>query len=234
MIRKTIFAAIALLLAVPVFAGTGSEQDSQPAVRERYKSGPAENNWFVSVGGGAQMYFGDHDTRLTFKEWVSPAVDVAAGKWFLPWLGARVMYSGFAIRGAAQNGVHSQGTPISGKPWDGYWLENSRFGYFHLHGDVMFNFCNIIWGYKQDRVYSCSPYVGVGLMYVYEDPKVTTPALTGGIFNSFRISPSIDINLDLRANLVSDRFDGETGGRSGEGLVVVSAGITYKFRERGW
>ena len=42
------------------------------------------NNWFVSVGGGAQIYFGDHDKQMDFTDRLSPNLDVAIGKCFTP------------------------------------------------------------------------------------------------------------------------------------------------------
>ena len=58
------------------------------------------NNWFVSVGGGAQMYFGDHDKQVDFADRLSGALDVAVGKWFSPQIGVRLMYSGLQVKGA--------------------------------------------------------------------------------------------------------------------------------------
>lgn len=33
---------------------------------------------------------------------------------------------------------------------------------------------------------------------------------------------------------VNDRFDGEGGGRFGEGNLSATIGLTYKFKQRGW
>lgn len=249
MIRKTAFAAFALLAAAPVFAQVAEPEDTvssdytEEVVYNENKHKVVTNtfwdNWFISVGGGGQLYFGDHDRQLNFGEWISPAFDIAVGKWFSPEVGARLMYSGGAIRGATQasqesNGVHSLGSAIAGKPDYGYWLKNSRFGFFNIHADVLFNLNNIIAGYKEDRIYTISPYIGLGVMRAYKAPVATEFAGTVGLLNSFRVAKGLDINLDFRGALVSDRFDGEFGGRSGEGLLTASVGVTYKFKERGW
>ena len=55
-----------------------------------------------------------------------------------------------------------------------------------------------------------------------------------GILNSFRLNDALDLNLDIRGAYVSDRFDGELGGRWGEGLWSATIGLTYKFKPRGW
>ena len=251
MIRKTISAAFVLLVSVPAFAQTAELKDTladftDEVIYSENKHKVATNtfwdNWFISVGGGGLLYFGDHDRQLQFGEWISPTFDIAVGKWFSPEVGARLMYSGGAIRGATQasqesNGVHSLGSAIAGKPDYGYWLKNSRFGFFNIHADVLFNLNNIIAGYKEDRIYTISPYIGLGVMRAYKAPVATEFAGTVGLFNSFRVAKGLDINLDVRGALVSDRFDGEVGGlrgREGEGLLSVALGVTYKFKERGW
>lgn len=251
MIRKTISAAFVLLVSVPAFAQTAEPKDTladftDEVIYSENKHKVVTNtfwdNWFISVGGGGLLYFGDHDRQLQFGEWISPTFDIAVGKWFSPEVGARLMYSGGAIRGATQasqesNGVHSLGSAIAGKPDYGYWLKNSRFGFFNIHADVLFNLNNIIAGYKEDRIYTISPYIGLGVMRAYKAPVATEFAGTVGLFNSFRVAKGLDINLDVRGALVADRFDGEVGGlrgREGEGLLSVALGVTYKFKERGW
>lgn len=243
MIPKTFLAAGILLAAVPAFAQTAEPGNSSADFtdevtysenKHKVVTNTFWDNWFISVGGGGQIYFGDHDRQLTLGQWISPAFDIAVGKWFSPELGVRLMYSGGALRGASQNGSHSLDSPIKGKPWYGYWLTNSRFGFFHVHADVMLNLNNTIAGYKENRIYTISPYVGIGVMRAYKAPTSTEFAVNAGLFNSFRVAKALDVNLDIRGTMVSDRFDGEFGGRSGEGLLTASVGVTYRFKERGW
>ncbi|MCD8236991.1 MAG: OmpA family protein [Prevotellaceae bacterium] len=192
------------------------------------------NNCFVSVGGGAQMFFSDHNKQLKFGHRFTPALDVAVGKWFTPGFGLRVMYSGLSAKGATQNDAHSNGKPIGDKPWQGYWLKESKFDFFNLHADVMFNFSNLFFGYNEDRVWNCSPYIGLGWGRVWDAPQSKEVTANIGIMNSFRVLPALDLNLDVRGMYVHDRFDGELGGRSGDGLLTVTVGLTYRFKQRGW
>lgn len=60
------------------------------------------------------------------------------------------------------------------------------------------------------------------------------PRDTSGVLNTFRLSTGWDLNLDIRGTLVSDEFDGESGGRSGEGLLAATIGFSYKIKPRGW
>ena len=194
------------------------------------------SNWFISAGGGAQIYFGDHDRQASFGDRLSGALDIAVGKWFSPEIGVRLMYSGLSAKGATQKGhlAHSTGVDVPGKGGNGYWLEKSKFNFFNFQIDAMFNASNIIWGYNEKRVYNLSPYVGLGVMRVSDKPAETAIAGHFGLLNSFRLSSCLDLNLDIRGTLVNDDFDGEPGGRKGEGLLTATLGLTYKFSPRGW
>ncbi len=49
-----------------------------------------------------------------------------------------------------------------------------------------------------------------------------------------RLCSSLDLTLEARCLLVNQRFDGVTGGRTGEGMLSVTAGLAYKFNRRGF
>ncbi|CCY15183.1 uncharacterized protein BN773_01154 [Prevotella sp. CAG:755] len=192
------------------------------------------SNWFVSAGGGVNLYFGDHDKQVKFGKRLAPAVDVAIGKWFTPGIGVRFAYSGLSVKGATQTGIHSTGEEVPGKGGYGYWLTKQKFNYFNFHLDAMFNVSNLLFGYNPNRVYSLSPYVGLGVMKTNDTPKATEIAGHFGLLNSFRLCDALDLNLDIRGTLVSDAFDGENSGRGGEGMLSATVGLTYKFKKRGW
>ena len=236
MIRKTFVAALGLLAAGSVSAQTLETSGNEEYNVDKYKveTNRFWSNWFVSVGGGLNMYMGDHDRQMKFGDRLSPALDVAFGKWFTPGIGVRVMYSGLCISGATQNGSHTNGKPISGKPWQGYWLEEQDFDFFNIHADVMFNMSNLLCGYNEKRIWNCSPYIGVGWAHVWDSPSTREVTMNVGILNSFRITSSLDINLDIRGMLVNDRFDGEVGQAKEDGLLTATVGLTYKFPLRGW
>lgn len=244
MIRKTLIAALALAAAGPVCAQdaqTAQGADATESVEyssDKYKveTNRFWSNWFVSVGGGAQVYFGNHDKQADFGDRLSGALDVAVGKWFTPGIGVRFMYSGLTVKGATQKGAlaHSTGEDVPGKGGNGYWLEKQKFNYFNFHFDALFNLSNLLCGYNEKRVYNLSAYGGLGVMKVSEEPSATDISAHFGLLNSFRLSSALDLNLDLRGTMVNDEFDGEPGGRGGEGMFTATIGLTYKFKPRGW
>lgn len=191
------------------------------------------SNTFISVGGGVQMLFGDHDKQMEFIDRTSPAIDIAFGKWISPEVGVRLMYSGWSLNGATQDATLGD-TPLGNKPWHGYWLYEQKVKFFNLHGEVMFNLTNMLGGYKPNRVWNCSPYIGLGLLRAYNGHTTSEIAANLGIHNAFRLTDALDLNLDIRGTLVNDDFDGERGGRSEEGILSATVGLTYKFKPRGW
>lgn len=188
------------------------------------------SNWFVTAGGGALIFFGDHNKQMKFGDRLSPALDIGFGKWFTPGIGVRFMYSGLTIKGATQNGSHS-----TGKVYDAsQWLEEQKFDFMNIHGDVLFNASNLLCGYNEKRFWSVTPYVGLGWILTWETPRARNFNASIGLINSFRLSSAFDLNLDVRGTATKDEFDGERGGRKEEGLLSVAVGVTYKFPRRTW
>ena len=188
------------------------------------------SNWFVTAGGGALIFFGDHNMQMKFGDRLSPALDIGFGKWFTPGIGVRFMYSGLTIKGATQNGSHS-----TGKVYDAsQWLDEQKFDFMNIHGDVLFNASNLLCGYNEKRFWSVTPYVGLGWILTWETPRARNFNASIGLINSFRLSSAFDLNLDVRGTATKDEFDGERGGRKEEGSLSVTVGVTYKFPRRTW
>lgn len=233
--KKFFLTAIAAIAAMGVSAQEVVEQTMAVAEEETAGVGyDMKSNWFVSVGAGPQMFFGDHDRQRSFGQRISPALDVAVGKWITPAIGLRLMYSGLSAKGATQNGAYSTGEPLDNKPWHGYWLNKSKFDFMNLHVDVMLDLVNIIGGYRPDRVYNLAFYGGVGYGRVWNKPHNESITADLGFFNMFHVTKALDINLDLRLSGFQDDFDGEKGDAAFDGLVSVTAGLTYRFGPRGW
>ena len=223
MIRKFLVVAIVSLAAVSVHAQTESD-----STEVRTNNEEVRNNWFVSASAGPQILFSDHDKQINFGRRISPALDIAVGKWFKPWVGARLMYSGLSVKGATQNGAHTTGEDIKEKPQSGYWLEYQKFNMYHIHADALFDLTNVFDEYNPERFYNCIVYAGIGVAGTGEEPTSTSVAGDFGVLNTFRLNQNWGLNVDFRGILVSDSFDGEEGGRS-EGLLNLTIGVTYTF-----
>src|SRR5690606_12420634 len=124
------------------------------------------DNWFIGAGYGAQFFYGDHNKQMKFGDRLTPAYEFYVGKWFTPGIGVRAAVNGLKNVGVTQNGSHSTGEIYDASQQ----LEKQEFDYLNIHGDVLFNLTNILSGYKEDRVFTISPYVGLGWMFTWDTP----------------------------------------------------------------
>ena len=197
-------------------------------VQDKYQvlTNPFWSNWFFSVGGGAQVLYGNGDKAGKFKDRISPVLNVAIGKWFTPGLGLRLQYSGLEAKGFTydKTAPYVTGNELG----DGYYKQ--KWNMANFHGDVLFNLSNMLCGYNEDRIYSFIPYVGAGLAVSWSEPREKNLGINAGLINRFRLSPALDLNVELRGLLMKNAF----GGASKEGMGGVTVGVTYKFKKRGW
>ena len=228
------------LLAFALMAGVTFAQTAdveEEVIYEKNKQKVITNtfwdNWFVQLGGGAQIYFGDHNKQLDLVDRLALGLDAGFGKWFSPQIGVRAMISGLTIKGGTHADIHrvSADEYIVGAP---HYLWEQKFNFYNIHADVLFNMSNILCGYKEKRVWNCSPYLGLGWMATWESPRTREVSFNFGIFNAIRLSEKFDFNIDIRSTMVKDSFDGESGGRKEEGLLTATLGFSYKFKKRGW
>ena len=110
------------------------------------------DNWFVSAGGGVQVYFGADDSHGSLGKRFAPALDISAGKWITPSVGVRMQYSGLKAKGWS-NGLspYSEGKADS----DGFYKE--KFNTMNIHGDFLWNISNAIGGERIDRFWNFVP-----------------------------------------------------------------------------
>lgn len=209
------------------------------------------NNWFITVGGGGQIFFGDLDKYLELGDRITPALDISVGKWFTPGLGLQVSYSGLKLKGIALND-------------DAHFVTNnvinqselrdlndfkSRFGnknpfeqdtkFFNIHIDGMLNLSNLLCGYSETRVWNVIPYVGVGLIRTFDQgTRGNTVSFNGGLINKFRLGSRVDLNLTIKGAIMDDKFDNEVSGpkenNSFDGLLGATLGLTFKLGKQGW
>ena len=155
-------------------------------------------------------YVGDYDKHARFGDRISITGEVSGGKWITPVLGTRVQISG----------LHSAGKDAKGN------TESWNFMLYHI--DALVNVMNWWCDVNEARTYSAIPLIGVGIANA-PGKKVTTAAFTVGLLNRFKVSEHLDINIEIKGNLVGDRLDGCATGKNGEGAATLTAGFAYNF-----
>lgn len=181
------------------------------------------SNWEISAGGGVSYTAWDKwgfSGQGDFGDNIGWTAELSATKWFNPIVGARLQIVAGKLK--ASNDLHDK--------WSSNWM--------HPHIDGVINLSNWIGGYREDRVFYAKMVTGMGVSIVdMGDGSSAGLAVNMGMINTFRISPRFDINLELRTMLTSGhdlpsqmRAD---AGRFGK-VYSMTAGVTYRFNERGW
>ncbi len=278
MLKKGLMAVT--LLGAMTMANAQNVEDSavvkETKVADKYRvqTNQFEDNWFVSANVGVQGLFADHSNSFNpdspaMKEQLrrpSFAFDVNFGKWVSPVIGVRAGVSGYEVKGN-RDLSHNHGIQGDHQDWnmynsyEGFPMEGvtkagmTSLKYLRGHIDVMFNFSNMICGYKKDRLYSAIPYASVGYAgslnkpdlsrclnknYSKEDIEGTQSISASlGFLNRFHVTDRLDVNLDLSITALSDRFDAQHGGwgpfRSRyDGIATALVGVTYNFGKWYW
>ncbi len=214
---------------------------AQGGERGPYLTNRFFDNWFISAAGGANMYMGEWDRRADLGKRLAPALDVSAGKWFTPSVGARLMYSGLSARGGttAPDAFFATGETVTGGKNGTYYTK--EFNYSFVHADFLWNASTSLGGYKESRLWEFIPFVGFGPALATRTSNSAACCRTSSIFefgatagllNKIRLSGALDLTLEARGAIFKQSFDGVAAGRRGEAMASVTAGLSYKFGRR--
>ena len=217
------------IMCLPVFAQDETVIEIEN-VKGPYVTNGFWDNWFISAGGGVQVYFGDDDSHGSLGKRLAPALDISAGKWITPSVGVRVQYSGLKAKGWSEGiSTYSEGNADN----KGFYKE--KFNTMNIHGDFLWNISNAIGGERVDRFWNFVPYAGFG--FARSEGNGTSKneiAANAGLLHNLRISDAVDISIDMRTMFVNQRFAYSSGNDGVNVLATVTAGITYKFNTRGF
>ena len=170
------------------------------------------DNWFLNFGGGTGVYFGGKQHKeANFIERLNWAATLNTGKWFSPVIGARLTF-----QGGKKHTFNVNGKPvfdINGEPIDLNTLEPGKFhhmtrGYYiTVHADALFNFSNLFYGYKYDRLYNLITYAGAGIGTDRNAIDNNSPVIVLGLLNTFRINEKLAISFDISSQVVQSKFN---------------------------
>lgn len=151
---------------------------------------------------------------------VAPTVQF--GKWYNPYLGARIK-----VTGGSLHTFHNNATVMQ------------RQKYVGAEANFMWNVSNYLGKYNEDRLYSFIPFIGMGAAYGW-DYKIhgqrvpgkfaqRTLTFNAGFINNFRLSDRLSAALEISGAFLKQDFDKRSNGRiSYDGLLNGSVGLVYK------
>lgn len=183
----------AIIAAFMLFAGIGVHAQT------------TENNWFLQGQAGASYSLGN----TGIGKLISPAGQIAAGKYFNPYVGARLALSGW--RGRAGSG------------------SNPAYGFYYGAATVdgLFNMSSLFCGSNPERFFNARLIAGVGYNQTFDEGASSFMARLG-LQASLRLNRAFDFNIEALANGVSDRWNRKDD-HSFDSYYNVLIGITYKF-----
>lgn len=215
-------AALALgLSTIAAFAQTGND-----TLRIK-EEGKIEFNphWYMQVQGGVSHTIGESK----FGDLISPAVALYGGYQFTDLWGLRAGLGGWEARGA--------------------WAPSQDiYKYNFLQGniDATLDLSNLFCGFNPKRVFGAYAFLGVGLngafnndeavaindagntlQYLWRDSKFNV-AGRGGLGMNLRLSDHVFFNLEVNANVLSDKYNSKKAGNA-DWQFNALAGFTIKF-----
>ena len=184
-----------------------------------------KGHWILQVQGGVSHTVGE----AAFGELISPAAAISFGYQFTPVWGLRAGLSGWQGKGAVV-----------------YPEQTYKFNYLQGNVDVMVDIVSIFDGYRAKRLFNPYLFAGIGVaggLNNDEAAEIPTPQ-TGensllwddlitpvgrfGIGLDIRLCRAVYFNLEVNANMLSDRFNSKKGDVLDWQLHGL-AGLTFKF-----
>ena len=187
--------AIALMTLTAAFAQENNNRDENGnIVRGPYLTNEFGDNWFISLGAGANSIFSTPDVKFGFG---GLAIEANIGKWFTPSVGARFGYKGIDNSFKVKSGYTTMIDDGTGD-WDAM---------HYVHGDLLWNISNALSGYKETRFWDVIPYASAGWLgfkspyykVLNGDEREVEDEWTvgAGILNKFRLSDRVGLYIDL-------------------------------------
>ena len=197
-----------------------------------FLTGKFFENWFLTGAGGVNYLMALH-RDFSFNGYPTLALDFGVGKWFSPLAGVRLGWHGtsFAEWGPSPfAGVRTEPATFEGR--EGY---REEFGFNYIHGDVLWNLTNTLYGYRPDRVFSLIPYLHFGALNEYGDKGTIENefASGAGVLADFCLTDHLGLFADLRGMVLNPRASGESTNRHAV-AATASAGIRYNLGPSGW
>lgn len=197
--KRKMMMGLVLLASSVVMAGTAGTRVTK-----------ANEGWFIGTGVGTQFYIGDMDNRQNTGYRFSAGFEGTAGKWISPKWAVRLQATAARVTGGSADG------------------KADAMNLWHIHADVLTDVLGWLGNKDANRLYTPMPLAGIGFAKVgVHGPGCAT--FTLGLLNRFNVSEHIDLNVEIKGSLLSDKMDGFKGGSRGEGTAMLTAGFTYKF-----
>jgi outer membrane protein OmpA-like peptidoglycan-associated protein len=229
-IMKTKVLLLAFLCGVVLSV---SAQEYQPQVgfstengsKVNFKKNKASDNWFISLGGGASMLFGDQNGEADFGDRVNWAAGLSVGKWYNPYFGMRLQVNGGQLNNFRQLRIG-----------DSNVLHNQDFLYGNAHLDVLWDITNFWAPYNEKKIVRFIPFAGIG--YAIRPGKSydaniikrsESPSINLGVQIPIRLSERVDLFLEGQYALYNEQFNRHDLAQEEDRVASALIGFNFKL-----
>lgn len=242
-----------LIVLSLLFAGAFGNTYAQENTKQKYVASKWSDNFFISVGGGAQVMTNPDNLDLAkFGESVSPHVTLSLGKLITPVWGVRAQLTGWQTKLNTDYNISFYEYFYEQKKYREYDAKK----FITLNADAMFNLSNFFAGYKEGRKFEFILFGGPTLTgakpfrswkstqvgpFSYEGKEYTdtkqVPAnhkfkfLVGasvGLGAKYNINNYWAIDLEARGS-INPSIYGVADRLEAEGSASLTAGVSYIF-----
>ena len=197
---------VAMLVALPVVSSAqNNAADAKQGTWSGFLTNRFADNWFIGVGGVAQLPNGPHDNLGSFGDRISFNPELTFGKWVMPTVGFRMQFNGgFNLNGFTNNSNHPYVVNKAGNsPYKKEWKQ------YNAHADALLNLSNWIGGYRYDRTWDFVAFAGIGFSHVWTPEVHNEFTANAGLINKIRITDGFGINLEYRCSMFDSKFTQE-------------------------
>lgn len=226
------------LVAIAAVSFSAMAQESQSSASDSQQDEAIYNvrtnsfwsNWFISADYSlgynrpSEKVADGTTVDPSFGDYLTNGFTIGVGKWFTPGLGLRTKFTGIKTVNFSLTDVLDKQTA------------------FRFNEDILFNITNMIWGYKQNRVYNAIPYVGFG-MGINTDSESAAYGYSAGLLNTFRLNDKWSVNAEIAYSMFDHTFNGEGGFKYEDAKILkkqdnglnIEVGLTYNLgKTKGW
>lgn len=208
---------VILSLALAALATAATAQ-----TKSRYYAESAKDNYFMSVGVGAQVLVNPDNSDNGLGEAITPLFELSVGKLINPVWGVRAQLAGASTKLFSNFANGNQG------PFNEY-----KKNYMTFRVDGMLNFSNAFAGYNPDRTVDVYAFMGPALQFAKAplgDNNKIKALINGsvGLGLGFKLSEYFALNVEARGEVGESPF-GDYSCKVADGAVGVTAGLTYYF-----
>lgn len=225
-------------LMVLAFAGVSMcsfAQDTDPVEKYSVATNSFWSNWFIQVGGDFNSWVSDEEHGRGFdngshfgllnSKRTSFGGAVAIGKWFTPGLGLRTKLQAWNAKSVS-----------SANP--------SKFKFWTLNEQAMFNVSNLLFGYNPNRVWNVIPFAGAGIARNMSANRYAM-LMSVGLQSSWRLGKHVNFYVEGGWNRMEEDLDGVQGNllkgkddnRGWEGKdnhLYAEVGLTFNLGKATW